>query len=260
MSTAINPSFFKDTTGEKLDKREISLGESRKYTFSTQGTQIIEKKMSFAQKVLNILSNPNVAYILMLLGIYGLFFELTNPGAIFPGVLGAISLILALYSLHIFPINFTGVLLLLLSLILFLAEIFIVSHGVLAVGGAIAFFLGSMMLIDASVPFFQISTWTIGVATFFTVGFFAILLGAVVKAHKRKPITGQEGIVGEIGEVLQKLKPEGKVFLHGEIWNAISYDGGEIPKGKKVKVISIEGMRLKVKPLEDERAQHPSYQ
>jgi len=200
---------------------------------------------------LDILSDPNIAYILMMLGIYGLLFELYNPSAIFPGIVGFICLVIAFYSMHTLPINYAGLALILFAIVLFLLEIKIVSHGLLTIGGVISLALGSIMLIqtDSMLEFVSISWEVIAITIIITVTFFAFAIGMGIKAQKRKPITGIQGIVGEIGEVNQDLRPDGAVKVHGEIWNATSLDG-LLRRGTKVKVEEIENLKLKVRKLE----------
>ena len=227
-------------------KTETAEGEK---TIHTKDAKILFNEMSTIQKILDILSDPNIAYIFLMLGIYGLMFELYNPGSILPGVVGVISLILAFYSLHTLPINYAGLALIIFAVILFIAEIKIISHGLLSVGGIISFLLGSIMLIntDASFEFLHISLSVIITTTILTALFFIFALGKGIAAQRRQPITGTEGMIGETGIVLSKLVPGsiGQIMLHGEIWNAES--DGEIEEGMKVKVSEINGLKLFVK-------------
>ncbi|MBP7731830.1 MAG: hypothetical protein KA114_09390 [Bacteroidales bacterium] len=206
--------------------------------------------MDFKQKILNMLSDPNIAYILLMIGIYGIMFELYNPGAIFPGVVGGISLIVAFYSLHTLPVNYAGLALIVFAIILFIAEIKIVSHGLLTLGGIISLILGSIMLIntESTLEVIRISWFVILVIVILTAAFFLFAIGFGIKAQTRKPTTGIEGIIGEIGEAICDLNPEGQVSIHGELWNAESPDGF-ISKGTKVKVIRVSNLKLIVSKI-----------
>ena len=217
-------------------------------TIDTKNIELKEYKMGFRTKILSVISNPTIAYILLILGFYGLFFEITHPGAIFPGVAGAICLILALYALQTLPVNYAGVLLILLSMILFLLEVKIQSHGALGLGGVISLVLGSLLLFSRDVPYLRISLWAIAGVTLVTAVFFIIVITKVIQVHKRKPVSGKEGIIGEIGIARNDIDSKGgTVFIHGEIWQAISEE--KIKKGEKVEVIGVEGLKLKVKKL-----------
>jgi len=221
-----------------------------KVVISTTDARIIRKEMTFKLRLLNIISDPNIAYILFMLGIYGLLFELYNPGAIFPGVIGGICLILAFYSLHTLPVNYAGLALIIFAIILFVLEIKIVSHGILSIGGVISLVLGSIMLIDveSALEFAEISIEVIILITALTVIFFSFAIGLGIKAQRKKPTTGVEGMTGETGISLTKLNPNGKIKVHGEIWDAESSEG-EIGKNSKVVVLSINELTLKVKKL-----------
>jgi membrane-bound serine protease (ClpP class) len=229
---------------EKIDGRTVEIN-SGTATLHTRGAQIETMEMGFVEKLLNILSDPNIAYILMMLGFYGILFELYNPGAIFPGIIGVISLILAFYSLHTLPVNYAGVALIIFAVILFLLEIKIVSHGILAIGGVISLLMGSLMLIrpDSSLELIKISRSVIISFTIVTALFFLFIVGAGLKAQRAKPVTGIEGATGEIGEVLETLDPVGSVLVHGEIWQAESV-AGKIDKGKKIRVTGMKNFKL----------------
>ena len=219
-------------------------------TLETEGATVVSLEMDFSEKILDILSDPNIAYILFMLGVYGLLFELYNPGAILPGVVGVISIILAFYSLHTLPINYAGFALILFSVILFLAEIKVTSYGMLTVGGIISLVLGSMMLVrsESALEFFEISWSVILSVAAVTVVFFLVIIGLGIRAQRRKPTTGSEGIVGETGEALSTLDPDGEVRVHGEIWNARA-SSGKIKKGDRVKVVRMEHFTLTVERL-----------
>lgn len=230
----------------KIDGKEVETS-SGKVLLNTKNTEIIDLDMTISQILLNILSDPNLLYILFMLGIYGLFFELYNPGAIFPGVIGGICLILALYSMHTLPINYAGLALIVFALILFVLEIKIVSHGILSVGGVISLILGSIMLIDVDSfgRVFKISWEIITTVVVLTILFFFFAITLGIKAQRRKPTTGAEGMIGEIGVAISDLDPEGEVMVHGEIWKSESLVG-KIKCGQTIKVEEISHLKLKV--------------
>jgi membrane-bound serine protease (ClpP class) len=232
---------------DSIDGKEVDL-DGTTQTLHTAKVEIQEFAMDWKHKILDLLSDPNIAYIFFLLGIYGLMFELYNPGAVLPGVVGVISIIIALYSLHTMPINYAGLALIIFGIILFILEIKITSYGMLTVGGIISLALGSIMLIDSesSLEFAQISLSVIIPSVLLTAAFFAFAIGMGIKAQRLKPTTGSEGIVGESGETLTSLNPDGQVRVHGEIWNATSEEG-EISAGTKIVVTAVNNLKLKVK-------------
>jgi membrane-bound serine protease (ClpP class) len=209
-----------------------------------RGAEIVPHDMGTRERILDLIGDPNVAYVLMMIGMMGIFFELSNPGVILPGVIGGISLILALFAFQTLPVNYAGVLLIILAIILFIAEIKIISHGMLTVGGVIAMILGSLMLFESPEPYLRLSWSVILPTVLMTTIFFVFAVTKVVKAHKRKPVTGGEGLTGEEGRADTDIIPEGKVFVRGEYWDAES--AVPILKGDKIVVASVEGMRLKV--------------
>jgi membrane-bound serine protease (ClpP class) len=230
----------------QIDGRQVeTIGGTT--TLHTKGARIEQMEMGWAEKLLDLLSNPNIALILFQLGTIGLILELYNPGSIFPGIVGVISLVLAFYSMHTLPINYAGLALIIFGIILFLLEIKIVSHGMLAIGGAVSTFLGSIMLIRTSsiLEFVEISWSVILASVIFTTFFFVVIIGLGVKAQRRKPTTGVEGLIGEIGDVVETLKPEGIVRVSGELWNAESLSG-TIEKGGRIRVVKINGLKLLV--------------
>jgi len=219
-------------------------------TLHTKGARIEPMEMGWAERLLDLLSDPNIVYILFMLGTYGLMFELYNPGSIFPGIVGVISLILAFYSMHTLPINYAGLALMIFGIILFLLEIKIVSHGMLAIGGAVSLFLGSIMLIRTSsiLEFVEISWIVIVASVAMTTFFFVFLLGLGLKVQRKKPVTGIEGLIGEIGETITLMNPEGTVRVHGEFWKAES-TVGKIAKGERVRVVEIQNLKLRVEKI-----------
>ena len=217
---------------------------------NTKGVEVRSVEMSFIEKVLNVISDPNIAYMLLMLGFYGILFELYNPGAIFPGVIGVLGLILGLYSLHTLPVNYAGLALIIFAIILFLLEIKITSYGMLTIGGVISLLLGSMMLIrdDSTLEFARIS-WSVIIATTgISALFFLFIIGAGLRAQRAKPVTGLEGFLQETGIALETLDPNGNVQVHGEIWQAESI-GGRIEKGQKIRITDMKNFKLYVEPF-----------
>ena len=233
----------------KINGRVVAVADGNK-TLQTANATVERLEMGFAEKLLNLISDPNVAYILMMLGFYGLLFELYSPGAIIPGVIGGISLILAFYAMHTLPLNYAGLALIVFALILFLLEIKVTSYGVLGIGGAIALFLGSVMLIrpDSISGVMRISWGVIIPVTVVSALFFLWLIALVVKGQNVKPVTGIEGMVGEVGETIAPLQPVGMISIHGEMWRAESVSG-VIEKGQKVRVTSVRDLTLFVEPV-----------
>lgn len=232
----------------KVDGKVVKLEGGLTRTLQTKGIQPRSVRMSWRYKILDIISNPTIAYILLMLGIYGVFFELSNPGAILPGVVGGIFLILAFFALQMLPINFAGLALILFAVILFIAEIKVVSHGLLAIGGVVSLFLGSLMLIESPTEYMRISLGVIIPAVVVSAAFFVFAVTMAIRARLKKPTTGREGLVGEIGIAETDLAPEGKVHVHGEYWNALS--DTPIEKGSRVMVIGTINLKLKVKKIE----------
>ena len=232
----------------KIDGRIVKFdGVTR--TLQTKGVQPQPIQMSWREKLLDIISNPTIAYIFLMLGIYGIFFELSSPGAILPGVVGGIFLILAFYALQMLPVNYAGLALIFFGIILFIAEIKVVSHGLLAVGGVISLFLGSMMLFHSPVEYMRVSLSVIIPAVIVSAAFFIFAVTKAINARLKKPTTGMEGLIGEVGIVSTPISPEGKVSIHGEFWNAVSDQSQNIDQGDKVQVIGADNLKLKVKKV-----------
>jgi len=201
------------------------------------------------ERILHLITDPTVAYILLLVGIYGLIYELASPGSIFPGVVGVIALVLAFLALGTLPINFAGLALIIFAFALFALEAFVSSHGILGVGGAISLLLGSLMLMNTNAPYLRIAPWAIGGAVIASVSFFLFVVGAVLRSRKWKVKTGSEGLVGAIGYARTELNPAGWVFVQGERWEAIAEEG-RIREGDPVRVTSVEGLKLMVRQEE----------
>ncbi|MEI8173493.1 MAG: nodulation protein NfeD [Deltaproteobacteria bacterium] len=231
----------------QADKKEVILSTGERI-LKTQGAVINEKKMGTRQKILSTISDPNIAYILFLVGLAGLYFEFANPGVILPGVIGGISLILAFFSMQTLPVNYAGVLLILFGIILFIAELKVISHGILTIGGVISLIMGSLLLFDSPDPALRVS-WVVMIPVLTVIClFFVSVIGLVLKAQMRKQRTGGEGMVGETGEAATDVYETGKVFVKGEYWNASSEK--PVEKGKDIKVVSVEGLKIKVEKIE----------
>ena len=231
----------------KIDGKEVEVA-SGTVVLHTKEARVVRQDMSTRQKILMAISNPNIAYILMMLGFFGLLFEVTHAGIGFPGVAGAICLILAFYSFQMLPVNYAGVLLILLALVLFVVEAKVASYGLLTVGGLVCMTLGSIMLIDTSHDFLRVSYTVIFPVVFTTAAIVIFLVTLVIRAQSRKSEVGQEGLVGLIGTAETDVSPEGKVFVHGEIWNARSSD--DLDKGSKARVVEVDGMTVVVEKVE----------
>jgi membrane-bound serine protease (ClpP class) len=214
-------------------------------TLETKGAPVKRIEIRFRDRFLALITDPNIAYILMMIGMLGLFFELSNPGVIFPGVIGGISLILAFYAFQSLPINWAGLLLILFGLVLLIAEIKVVSHGILTIGAVISMVLGSVMLYDAPETGLRISWYVIIPTVGTTAGLFAFALSFGVRALYRRPTTGSQGMVGEIGEAKSPLNPEGQVLVQGELWRAVAQDG-PVAVGERVQVTAVNGLTLTV--------------
>ena len=231
---------------EFLDGKMAIMPDGEK-TLYTKDARIVQRPLGFHRKILNIISDTNIAYLLMILGFYGLFFEIRSPGAIFPGVLGGIFLVLAFFAFQILPINYAGLALIIIAIILFILEISITSYGLLTIGGLISMILGSMMLFDVSgVPkeLYSVSLAVIIPVVVFTALFFAVALSYAFKAHKNKPTTGMEGIVGDTGLAITDIGNSGTVEVHGEIWKATALE--PISKNAQITVKTVDHMLLTV--------------
>lgn len=232
-----------------VDGREIEIG-SKKIILDTKDKPVVFIEMTKRQRILDVISNPNVAYILMMLGMVGLYFELSNPGLILPGVIGGVSLILALYGMQTLPINYAGLLLILLGGILLIAELNVMSYGLLSVAAVISIYLGSVMLIDSDDPAMQISHTvlypTLAVSISICFGVFYLTM----KSYKMRVISGMEGLIGEEGRVKTELNPEGTVLVHGETWQAECE--GQIGVGESVVVEKVNNLKVRVKKARKE--------
>lgn len=216
-------------------------------TIATAGLEIRPFPMGLRLELLKALSDPNIAYLLMTIGTIGMLAELYNPGAILPGIVGAISLILAFYSLQSLPVNYAGVLLFILGIVFFVLEATVTSYGLLAIGGVVSLTLGSLMLIKSDADFFQVS-WTVIVPVIITTAAVSLfIVGMGVRALRRSPQTGTESMVGAVGVAKTALCPDGKLAIHGELWDAVS--DTPVQPGGSAKVLRIEGLTLYVTPI-----------
>ncbi|TRZ47735.1 nodulation protein NfeD [bacterium] len=228
---------------KQLDGRRVKI-DNKTIVLKTKDASIVYIDMNSRQRFLNVLANPNIAYILLLLGFYGLLYEITHPGVGFPGIAGTICIILAFFSLQILPTNYTGLALIFLAIILFIAEAKVPGFGLLTLGGIVCMILGSLILFESPYKIMRVSLMLVISSSLATAGITIFLVGAVVKAHKRRIISGKEGLIGEIGQAKTDIgvDKEGKVFVHGETWNAIAHE--EIKTGEKIKVVKVDRMSL----------------
>jgi membrane-bound serine protease (ClpP class) len=212
----------------------------------TEGVMLRHVEMSLRQRLLSMLADPNVAYMLLMLGAAGLFFEISTPGVVLPGVIGAISLLLGLYALQLLPVNYAGLALVALAIIMFVAEVTVTSYGALTIGGIIAMMLGSLMLFDAPPPLPGLSLWVVVPSTLLVAAFFVFLAGAALKTLSQRPYSGREGLLRKVGVALTPIdQKQGKVFVAGERWDAHSKE--PIEQGAEVEIVQMDGMTLLVK-------------
>ncbi len=232
----------------RLDGRTVTtaLGPHRLHT---RDARIVEIPMDLTERFLQLLSDPNIGFILMTMAIYGIIFELSNPGSVFPGVIGGLALILALASFAVVEVNVAGLLLIGFAVVLFIADIKVPSHGVLTAGGLASFIIGSLLLTERQAPFLRISLTLILTMAAVTTAFFAFAVGAGIRAQARKVQTGREGLVGAVGVARTDLAPTGTVFVHGELWSAQSQNG-TIAAGQRVRVTRVTGLHLEVQKEE----------
>jgi membrane-bound serine protease (ClpP class) len=223
-----------------IDNREVTLA-SGKVTLNTKGLNKVYYRPGFRDRVLRTISDPNIAYILMMIGLAGLYFELAHPGVIFPGVIGAISLILAFFSFQTLSVNYAGLILIILAIILFIAEIKVTSYGLLSLGGVVALIIGTIMLFEDV----KVSLGLMAPTIILVAGFFIVVSSLAFRAYRSKPKGGIEGLIGEVGEVKGPIDPEGTIFVHGELWRAVS--GEKIEQGEKVEVTGAKGLVLNVR-------------
>jgi membrane-bound serine protease (ClpP class) len=232
----------------KLDGRAVNVAENETVVLRTGEVEVVEVQPDWRNRFLATITSPSVAYILMLIGIYGLLLEFYNPGTLIPGIAGAISLLTALYAFQMLPINYVGVALILLGIALVIAELFVTSYGILGVGGAIAFIVGSVMLMDTDVPQFQLPWGLIAGVSVLSIGFALAIVGMAIKARGRHVVSGVEEMIGAEGTALEDFVTAGWVRVHSENWKAVTKSA--INKGQKVRVTAINGLELSVEASE----------
>ncbi len=229
----------------QLDGRKVTMQAGERVLRAVEApVQHIE--MSFRQRFLSLVADPNVAYMLLMIGAAGIFFEISTPGVVLPGVIGGISLLLGLYALQLLPVNYAGLALIVLAILLFIAEIKVPSYGALTIGGIVSMILGSLMLFDAPPPLPGLSLWIVVPATLLTAGFFVFLVGAAFKTLWQRPYSGREGLLHKVGAARTAIDSKsGKVFVLGELWDAHSEE--PVGKGDEIEVTGMEGLTLLVK-------------
>jgi membrane-bound serine protease (ClpP class) len=232
---------------DRYDGKEVRRIDDRTVTLELKGASVEVFEMTTRQKILSKVLDPNLALILALAGLLGIYLEVTHPGFILPGVFGAISLILALFAFNMLPVSWTGAALILLAIVLFTLEGTVTSHGILALGGIIAMIAGGLMLVQGPIPQLRIRLSTTLAVTFPIAIITVVLVRLVVISYRRKAVTGEEGMLGESGVAKTDILDDGKVFVRGEYWNASSPH--LIPAGSRVRVVKVEGLKVEVEPL-----------
>ena len=231
---------------KQLDGRTVTRFDGSKVTLHTAGAQIRSFDMSLKQRVLNYLIDPNVAYILFTIGLLALYGEFNNPGSVLPGVVGFVFILLALFSFHLLPIRYASLVLIVAGFVLFFLEAKFHTHGVLTIGGITVMVIGALMLVDSPIPEMRVRPLT-ALAVSIPMGLITVfLVTLVIKARRNKVVTGREGLVGTVGVAQTVLTPEGKVFINGEIWNAVAATA--ISPGDRVRVRAVKGLVLEVEP------------
>jgi membrane-bound serine protease (ClpP class) len=228
----------------KVNGKVVEAG-GKKERLATRGAKVVEIETPFKYRLLSYISDPNIAYLLMMIGFYGILFEIYSPGAIFPGVVGGICLILAFYAFQTIPISYAGLFLIILGIIFFVLELKVASYGLLSIAGVISIVIGSIMLIDLPASWLSLSWQSILGVAILTIIFFLGMISYALKAQLSKVKTGREGLLGETGTARTDLAPSGKVFVHGELWDARSEE--PVAPGERVRVVAVDGMTLRVK-------------
>jgi len=242
-----------DTQGiiDRYDGKEIRRFDDRSVVLNLRGAMVQTFEMTSRQRVLSRVLDPNLAFILLLAGLLGLYVEMTHPGLIAPGVIGAISLILALFAFNMLPINWAGAALIVLAIVMFVMEATVVSHGILALGGILAMIAGGMMLVQGPIPQLKVRFSTTLAVTIPVAAITVVLVRLVYLSHTRKSVLGEEGMIGKIGSATTDIHETGKVMVHGEYWNA--YSERPIPAGTRVRVIKVHGLKIEVEQVEGTR-------
>lgn len=235
----------------ELDGRQVTLGDGRAVTLSTASADLQRVDMTIAEQIIQTISDPNIAYLLLTLGMYGLIYELANPGGWVPGVIGVVALVVALYALGTLPVNWAGVALILLAFGLFAADVLVTSgHGGLTAAGVLVLLLGSLFLFSGATPDIGVSPWVIAGVVLGTAGFFVFVVGAIYRIRHQPVAVGGEALIGQLGTVTVDLAPAGHIEIDGEIWRAELVAGltGPLPRGRRVQVVGRQGLTLSVQP------------
>jgi membrane-bound serine protease (ClpP class) len=229
----------------QIDGWEVTLASGREVNINTVGYELARQEMSFAERFLHAISNPNIAYILLSIGSIGIIAEIYNPGMFFPGITGAISLLLAFYALNVLNARWGGILLILLAFGLFIGEVLTTTFGLFTAGGIVALVLGSLILFPGEGALFQVNPWLIATVVILIAAFFAFAVQRVIRVHRRQAYTGREELVGKTAIVKKALDPEGMVLFKGELWTAQS-ERGRVKPGEEVIITKVEGLKLYV--------------
>jgi membrane-bound serine protease (ClpP class) len=232
----------------QLDGRVVKMEGDRTQKLHTKDAKTVEFKPDWRTDLLGLITDPNIAFLLVVLGVYGLVFEVMHPGVFMPGVAGAISLLLGLYAMNVLPVNYAGLALIVLGIAMMVGEAMTPTLGALGIGGAISFAIGATILIDSTDPYFGIDIWLIAGITLTSLAIFSVLLAFTIKASKRAVTTGIEELKAATAEVLSWSQGQGEVRVTGEVWKAVSPAGFIIKEGDKVRVLDIEGLQLTVAP------------
>ena len=234
-----------DTLVTQLNGRQVTLLSGEVVTLNTQGASINHVEMKLIEDFLYAIADPNIAYLLLSLAMLGIMVEIFNPGLIFPGVVGAISLLLAFFSLGVLPVNWAGVLLIALAFGLFIGEVLTTTFGLFTTGGVISLVIGSLILFKGGSPLFRVDPWLIAIVTIIIAAVFAFVINRAIRAHRKQASTGREELIGKRAVVKVALNPEGTVFYKGERWTAVS-DQGRLEPGEEVIITSVDGLMLHV--------------
>jgi membrane-bound serine protease (ClpP class) len=229
----------------QINGRKVTLANGAEVSINTTGYEMTTQEMSTIERFLQAISDPNIAYILLSIGSIGIMAEIYNPGAIFPGIVGAISLLLSFYSLGVLPVNYAGILLIVLAFGLFIAETVTHSFGILTAGGVTSLVLGSLILFPGEGKLFQVNPWLIATITIIIVAFFAVAVPLVIRAHRRQAFSGREELTGKTAIVKRALEPEGMVLFKGELWTAVS-ESGRVEPGEEVIINKVDSLKLYV--------------
>jgi len=229
----------------QVDGRKVTLIDGREVTLNTQGAAVNYVDMEFIEDFLYTIADPNIAYLLLSLAMLGIMVEVFNPGLIFPGVVGAISLLLAFFSLGVLPVNWAGILLIVLAFGLFVGEVLTTTFGLFTAGGVVSLVIGSLILFKGASPLFRVNPWLIAGVTIVIAGVFAFVISRAIRAHRKQASTGREELIGKRAIVKVALAPEGTVFYKGERWTAIS-ENDRIEPGEEVIITAVDGLILHV--------------